>query len=308
MDPRDRYFWDLTGYLVLRQVLSPSQVKAANDAYEFYARKVLEMDEEARDRPGRPAIRDGVVVRTSNQEPHFLEMEKPYCDAFRDMLAHPLIVSYLREMCGRGFRLDHGPEIISHIKGMDGGGMHGSGDPHKPWVGYHHDGENHWVGGVTVSWQLADQSPGAGGFSCVPGSHKSKYRMPKGVVWREDDLGAVYQPICKAGDVVFFMDGAQTHGTMPWKADHQRRSVLIKYTGRTCARQGPAMFLGGPEDYWETEVVDGMTSEQRAVMFGPYSNYREELHHLLVTSDGSVEIEPRAPRRRTRPQVQAAAG
>ena len=28
MDARDRYFWDLTGYLVLRQVLSPSQVKA----------------------------------------------------------------------------------------------------------------------------------------------------------------------------------------------------------------------------------------------------------------------------------------
>ena len=55
------------------------------------------MDEEARDRPGRPAIRDGVVVRTSNQEPHFLEMEKPYCDAFRDMLAHPVVVSYLRE-------------------------------------------------------------------------------------------------------------------------------------------------------------------------------------------------------------------
>ena len=291
MDARERYFWDLTGYLVLRQVLSSAEVRAANEAYEFYAQKVLSMEGEAADRPGRPAIRDGVVVRTSNQAPHFLEMEKPYCDAFRNFLAHPEIVSRLIEMCGRGFRLDHGPEIISHVKGMDGGSMHGSGDPHKPWVGYHHNGRNHWVGGVTVSWQLADQTPGAGGFSCVPASHKSRYSMPEGVKWREDDLGAVYQPICKAGDVIVFMDGAQTHGTMPWKANHQRRAVLIKYTGRTCARQGPAKSKGEPANYWDERLVAGMTPEQLAVMWGPYSNHRGEIPNLSVKEGGGVSIE-----------------
>ena len=34
MYKRERYFWDLTGYLVLRQVLTAEEVKAANDAYE----------------------------------------------------------------------------------------------------------------------------------------------------------------------------------------------------------------------------------------------------------------------------------
>ena len=291
MDARERYFWDLTGYLVLRQVLSTEEVKAANDAYEWYAQKVLEMEDEPGDRPGRPRIQNGIVVRTSNQFPHFLEMEKPHCEPYRNMLAHPQIVSRLIEMCGRGFRLDHGPEIISHVKGMDGGAMHGSGDRHKPWVGYHHNGEKHWVGGVTVSWQLADQHEGAGGFSCVPASHKSRYPMPDGVKWREDHLGSVYQPVCKAGDVIFFMDGAQTHGTMPWKADHQRRAVLIKYTGRTCARQDPAKLFGDPESHWDESLVAGMTLEQKAVMWGPYSNHGGEVPRLAITSDGSVAIE-----------------
>lgn len=103
--------------------------------------------------------------------------------------------------------------------------------------------------------------------------------------------GSVYQPLCKAGDVIFFMDGAQTHGTMPWKADHQRRAVLIKYTGRTCARQGPAKFLGAPDDYWREGLVTEMTPEQLAVMFGPYSNHRGEVPHLAVAEDGTVAVE-----------------
>jgi len=288
---QERYFWDLTGYLVLRQVLSPADVKAANDAYECYAQSVLEMTDEPGDRPGKPRIENGIVVRTSNQFPHFLEMEKPHCDPFRDTVAHPLIMSCLVEMCGRGFRLDHGPEIISHVKGVPGGAMHGSGDPHKPWVGYQNNGESHWVGGVTVYWQLADQPEGAGGFSCVPASHKSHYPMPEGVKWREDDLGAVHQPICKAGDVVIFMDGAQTHGTMPWMADHQRRAVLVKYTGRTCARQGPEKLFGDPENHWDEALVSDMTTEQRAVMLGPYSNHRGEVPYLGVSEDGTVAVE-----------------
>ena len=291
MDKRERYFWDLTGYLVLRQVLSPNEIKAANEANEWYAKKVVDMSQDPGQRPGRPRIENGVVVRTSNQFPHFLQMEKPYCEPFCNMMAHPQIVSRLIEMCGRGFRLDHGPEIISHVQGMEGGSMHGAGHPHKPWVAYHNNGGRHWVGGVTVSWQLADQPEGAGGFSCVPASHKSRFPMPKGVAWREDDLGAVHQPICEAGDVVLFMDGAQTHGTMPWQAEHQRRAVLIKYTGRTCARQGPAKQYGAPEDHWNEEVVADMTPEESAVMWGPYSNHRGEVPFLTVAEDGTVGIE-----------------
>ncbi len=197
----------------------------------------------------------------------------------------------LNEMCGRGFRLDHGPELIGHIVGAPGLRLHGSGERHKPYVAYHHQNGEMYCGGVTVSWQLADADEGDGGFACVPGSHKSRYVMSDGLRSLEADMGLVVQPAMKAGDALFFMDGAQTHGTLPWQAAHQRRSILFKYGGRTTTRQGPSKDLASPETYWEGEIVDGMTPEQLAVMYGPYANYREELPVLAVDEDGTVRVE-----------------
>jgi hypothetical protein len=63
------------------------------------------------------------------------------------MLGHPEILSRLLVMCGKGFRLDHGPQFIGGVKGTAGHRLHGSGAPHKPYVGYHHqDGVPMWAG------------------------------------------------------------------------------------------------------------------------------------------------------------------
>jgi ectoine hydroxylase-related dioxygenase (phytanoyl-CoA dioxygenase family) len=285
MNAKERYFWDLTGYLVLRNVLSQDELKAANDALDHYANHI----EAGSQRQQNPELHG--TGRLGLRDYNVLQFEKPYCDPFRNMLAHPKIVSHLKVMCGDGFRLDHGPQFIGGVNGTAGGTQHGSGDPHKPWVGYHHQNGNMYVGGVTVTWNLTDADPGVGGFGCVAGSHKSKYPMPSDVRYQENKMGCVSQVPMKGGDVLFFMDGAQTHGTMPWKADHMRRTILFKFAGRTSARSGPASALAPPETYWDHEVVDNMTDEQKAVMWGPYSNYRDDFPILTVTEDGVVQIE-----------------
>lgn len=287
MTEREKYYWDLTGFVVLRGVLSPDEVAAANDAIDAYSRQLLEagVGDEVQ---GKQAVFDGVVVRTTNAYPHFLKIPAPMSTPFRSMLVHPRVVAALREMCGPGFRLDHGPELIGHTKGVKGLRLHGSGERHKPYVAYHHQNGRSTCGGVTVSWQFADAGPGDGGFAYVSGSHKSRYRMPDDLKHFRDHRFAVRQAEVKAGDVLFFMDGAQTHGTIPWQAAHQRRSVLYKYTSRTSARSGQAEPIAPPETYWDAKVVDGMTEAQKVVMWGPYSNYHAELPYLDVSEDGDV--------------------
>ena len=103
-------------------------------------------------------------------------------------------------------------------------------------------------------------------------------------------MGTVIQPAAEPGDVVLFMDGAQTHGTFPWLNDHDRRSILFKYASRTSARSGPASEVASPETYWNQKVVDGMTPEQQAVMWGPYSNIRGDFPLLEVTESGKVAV------------------
>jgi hypothetical protein len=284
MDARERYFWDLTGYLVVKGVLLEEEVERANDIVDRYWDRV---------KVGGTTARNSVVFAGTGRPmlPGILEFPKPDCDPFREMLAHPVLVKYLNVMCGKGFRLDHGPMFIVSNKGTAGHTMHGNGEPHRPHVAYHHQNGETWVGGVTVAWQLHDCKEGMGGFACVPSSHKAMFPTPSGVRTGDDDMGLIVQPVVEAGDVVFFMDSAQSHGATPWKLDTTRRSILFKYTGRTCARGGASQEVSPPETYWDEEIVEGMTPEQLSVMYGPYSNHRGAVPSLEVDADGAVKIE-----------------
>ena len=281
MDARERYFWDLNGYLVAKGVMSKAEIDEANEIVDRYSDTIEVGESTARDSEafagtGRPML------------PGILEFPKPDCEPFRNMLAHPAVVSRLRVMCEPGFRLDHGPMFIVSVKGTAGHTMHGNGEPHRPHIAYGHQSRKPYVGGVTVAWQLHDCKPNMGGFACVPASHKANYRMPNGVRTGDGDMGVTIQPVVEAGDVLFFMDSAQAHGAWPWKLDTGRRSILFKYSSRTSARSGVGKDVSEPETYWDSSITDGMTPAERAVMFGPYSNHRGEIPLLDVTQDGLV--------------------
>ena len=82
----------------------------------------------------------------------------------------------------------------------------------------------------------------------------------------------IKQAVCKAGDVVIFSE-ATTHGTLPWTADYQRRSVLFRYSpanvdfagGRHAFDQEHRRGNAWPESWYE-----GLTDAQRAVLEPPY--------------------------------------
>lgn len=50
----------------------------------------------------------------------------------------------------------------------------------------------------------------------------------------EDHMNLVVQPVMKAGDVIFFIDGGLTHGATAWKNPQPRRGVLMKYRYTDC--------------------------------------------------------------------------
>ena len=64
------------------------------------------------------------------------------------------------------------------------------------------------TGLVAAQWVLVDHPPDAGGFVCIPGSHRSSFTLPATF----DRELAVEVPMA-AGDVVVFSE-ALTHGTL----------------------------------------------------------------------------------------------
>src|SRR5437763_1674001 len=109
MTEEERYFFDLTGYLVVEDALTAAEVAECNAAIDHFHERVRAR---ALDRPlsaGSTALegRSGRLELTG-----MLAWEKPWCEPFRKLLVHPQIVGRLNEMSGTGFRLDHGPLLI----------------------------------------------------------------------------------------------------------------------------------------------------------------------------------------------------
>ena len=279
MSNEEKYFFDLTGYLVVRGALTPEEVAACNAAIDHYADKIRARSVEGGGLAGGSSALQGQTGRL--ELTGMLGWPPPYREPFRNLLVHPVVVSRLNEMSGKGFRLDHGPLLIGAEEGTEGHRLHGSGEPFSPSVWYHHQNGRIYCQGVTVAWQLYDVNEGDGGFCIVPGSHKSQFRPPRGVTAVEDDMGLVVQPVMKAGDVLFFAETA-THGTLPWKGKGQRRSILYKYASRAVARAVGRFFT--PEERYG-EWTKELTPEQYSLLYGPGHHTGSKKRHTLE-SDG----------------------
>ena len=110
---------------------------------------------------------------------------------------------------------------------------------------------------------LADEGPGDGGVAVVAGSHKANLPLPKDLILYEQYQEHVIEVHAKAGDAVIFTE-TLTHGTLPWKADHERRALLYKFS------PGFSAYSAGAHENSFPDYILDMTEEQRAVMEPPH--------------------------------------
>ena len=237
MNEHERYLFDLRGFLVVEDALSPEQVAGLNRlADETLA---AEVD------PG---------LRTKRFSP------LPWGRAYYELLGNPRLTPLLTGMLGDGFRLDHSyVDIIRAGLGPIGATLHGGATPFDPSQYYLFKNGSMFNGLTVVAYNLKDVGPGDGGFGCIPGSHKSNYPTPKD--WL--DLGnpapcAVAVP-GKAGSAIIFTE-ALTHGTLPWRGAEERHTLFLKY----CPKH-----MAWSREYPAEAGLEGLTEDQRHVLRTP---------------------------------------
>ena len=167
MNARERYYWDLTGHLVVPGVLSEREVDDINRTLDYVIDSGAVSESEGGSR--NSTFLQGGKTRWSFA--NLLDLPGDYASPIRPLLVHPEVVVRLRTMCGPGFRLDHGPQFQNARKGAEGLTLHGAGAPHRDFVAYHNQAGEMYCGGVTVTWNLTDCPAGGGGFAAAPGSH-----------------------------------------------------------------------------------------------------------------------------------------
>ena len=274
MNEREKFMYDLQGFLKIENFLSPEEVQELNDAFDANWDKAI---------PDPNSHADGDMTGELHREyfEGMLTWEQPWCRPFRDLLAHPKLIPFLNTMFGRGWKMDHSPFLLASTAGTEGLRLHGS-------TSRLFDGTQHYsyangqmrCGMIVCQFQLADVNEGDGGLCVIPGSHKSNFACPDDIKTYQRNRELVYNIPCKAGDMVIFNE-ATIHGTLPWKAEHQRRSLLYRYSPN---------FLHFHGGVYETRLpawVRELTPAQQAVLEPPYIYNRP-----LIEEDGETVIRP----------------
>jgi len=240
----ERYLFDLSGYLVVRDALTAGQVAVLNTI----------MDQRIRDEVDPTAGRH----RFFGQET-LLSWGQPY----RDLIDHARILPYLHEFIGGDPRLDHDYADIIRRGVGETGSLHGGHAPFDECFFYAHRDGRIRCGLTVVAYNLQDVHPGDGGFGCVPGSHKANFPLPPG--WHNldrpgDHVRAVAAP---AGSAVIFTE-ALTHGTLPWRGAQERRTVFYKYSPRS---------ISWAATYYDQRRFPGLSPRQHAMLEPPNARF-----------------------------------
>ena len=260
MTEAEKYLFDVHGYLVIEGVLSPAEVAAANAAIDHHADKIGI-------RPNDLANESTTLRGTTGRGDlgGMLTWEKPHCDVYREMMAHPNLKPYQEELLGPGFRLE-GLGIITMDEGAEGFWFHEGGEPHDRSRGFLYRNGRMFCGMTNIAVQLTDVGPNDGGFACLPGSHRANFPCPDDIRLYHTHQDRILQLPAKAGDAFLFVE-CLMHGTLPWVARHQRRSVIMRY-------QSGVMSEGVMGTYTPPPFYDELSESQKEVISAP--RYRAE--------------------------------
>jgi len=286
MSAEEKFLFDTNGYIIVKGVLSPEEVEAANSAIDAHEGDFKERKGKLRNTAdGTPLAGDGSTGRSDCGG--FLEWERPHSSVFRSILAHQRLLPYLHELCGEGYRLDHSPLLFKQRKGSEGFSLHGGPlDESGAWnpnLQYFYNHGRMYNTLLAVSVALSDTNPGDGGFCIVKGSHKANFPMPADMVHGLKHTEHVYQPSVSAGDVVIFTEST-FHGTLPWASEAERRVALYRFAPATIA-YGRAYY---PQ--WPEKMYAEITPEQRAVLEPPYS---ARLDRPILKVEGGTSVQKR---------------
>ena len=260
MTDAELYLFEVHGWLRIEGVLSADELAAANAAVDAHADRIQL-------RPNDLARSSSTLAGTQGRGDlgGMLTWEQPHCEPFRDMMVHPKLTPYLETLLGPGFRLE-GMGTITMDRGAEGFWFHEGGEPFDRSRGFLYRNDRMYTWMTNAAVQLTDVGPEDGGFACLPGSHKANYPCPDDIRLYQAHQERMAQPTAKAGDVLLFVE-CLMHGTLPWTADHQRRSVIMRYNNGVTGEG----WMGG---YTYPDFYDDLTAAQQAVISPP--GYRRE--------------------------------
>jgi ectoine hydroxylase-related dioxygenase (phytanoyl-CoA dioxygenase family) len=262
----EEYLFDLNGYLVLKQALSPDEVASCNATYDTLEQTAASID-------GRGWHGDVSVHNSRRQEGLIFQQLYEAGPVWERLIDHPSWFEKVKHFIGtddpENFDGHHGPAFIDECFGT----IRGPGGAQRLHSGGHvgtirtqfryHAGKFH-CGQINILMALTDIGPGDGATMVIPGSHKSNIRHPQTVAIekRDDEIsvdgveGAIECHL-KAGDALLFVD-AIAHGSARRANSGERRIAVYRY--------GPSWGYFRLPYRASPALLERLTPEQRRIV------------------------------------------
>ncbi len=308
MTEDERYLFDLNGYIIIRGVLTPEEVATANAAIDKHQAAMIERSE------NNPALRNAVKGTafygngTGRKDLGGVLEWGEDSQVFKKILAHPRLVPLFHGILGKGYRMDHLPFVIAQDQGAEGFALHGGTiDCHSGQYNTElaYTCHNNFIRSALLGCNvmLTDHDPGFGGFCVVPGSHKSNFKMPEGMVNGDKYKEFIIQPATKAGDVVLFSEGT-VHGAMAWTPETQRRVCLYRFSPATNVYGRSYFNSENGKTLWPEKMYEDLNDAQKAVLEPPYANRLDRPEIILDGGDvvKNVDISSRNTKKKEHDQ------
>jgi ectoine hydroxylase-related dioxygenase (phytanoyl-CoA dioxygenase family) len=208
-EPR-AFLFDLQGYLLIEDALSPSEVAALKETIYRLAHEKAP-DPKAWDARGEP--REFLTVhRPIEKDPIFLQM-----------VDHPAVLPILQQLVGEApILIDNDAELTPHHNTPKqwhrGVGVHG----------YWYENGRFACTMVKCIWYLSDLKKGENCTRIVPGSHKSRVAEPYPNGDRAADLPGQVELEVRAGTVLIFSEACLHAGNVN-PSDKTRVNMYFNY-------------------------------------------------------------------------------
>ena len=169
MDARQKYLFDVNGYLVLDDVLSHHQCGRLIDTMKRMIDTPNDQLPEGVGHRESPCVKNLGDLTSAGPE-------------FAELIDIPVIIDILKEIIHHELRLEITYAYI-RSKGFPGLEMHGGGafdsNGQDITLMYRHFNGHIFSGHTVVAFNLTDVSEEEGGFACIPGSHKANFPIPE---------------------------------------------------------------------------------------------------------------------------------
>ena len=271
---RDRFFFDLNGFLVLKGAIDAQHLAAINERLDEYT---------AMTPPLKTGEWIGAVHVHTYTGSEGLNLQQIYEAGapFERLIDHPAWID--KAMCFVGgqssFDSHHGPlfidECFASIRGPgESIGLHSGGHTLTKRTQYRYGNGQFACGQINVLMALNDVGPGDGATMVVPGSHKANFPHPQsaeaamadGLSRSVDNVEGAVEAHLEAGDALLFVD-AIMHGSAKRINGGQRRIAVYRY--------GPSWGMFRHRYRPSAALLDRLTPERRRIVW-PHAPMKRE--------------------------------